>query len=482
MKSLMFVMIAARVAAANPDPAVISPGPPAEPVRTVPRPVAAEDVSGAPLPGDESGRVDAGDGGDSSSRRFARGALFVPRSLLYILLFPVGRAIWAEERYDLQRRWKRTFYNQDQTIGVYPYLWYETGFGATAGARFFYKNVFGADEELGLLAMYGGHYFSDLDGSFRTGHRLGDRLELEVFGRYLHRPRDFFFGIGNGSKIDAPLPVPIDPLTNTAAVETRFKERLGRVAAIADVRLWDVLYLRAGGAFSDYKFGLSSTGPAIDQVYDPNALIGFGGYRDAYTEGQLVWNSRDYVSPFEPAPLFSVGSLAAVYGGRRFRIGSGSGSGSGSDYWRYGIDLQRFFRIGQGPRVLSLRLHGEAVSGSIVDVPFNELPRLGGTIYLRGYQVDRFRDRVAAVGSVEYLWDLSRYLASSVFVDVGRVYPSFEDLSAHGLRVGFGVSFQLHTITSFLGSLSIATSKDGGVFVNVLFDPVYLIHERVRRR
>jgi hypothetical protein len=75
----------------------------------------------------------------------------------------------------------------------------------------------------------------------------------------------------------------------------------------------------------------------------------------------------------------STGGLAAVYAGRLHRLDGGP------DFWRYGFDLQRFLRITEGPRVIIAHLHGEAVTGRRDEVPFTELPTLGGPTYLRGY-------------------------------------------------------------------------------------------------
>lgn len=146
-----------------------------------------------------------------------------------------------------------------------------------------------------------------------------------------------------------------------------------------------------------------------------------------------------------------------MFGGRVHRLDNAS------DYWRYGIDLQHFLRLAEGPRVLAFRLHGEAVSGTRAEVPFTELPQLGGLDDLRGYPTDRFRDRVAAIGSIDYAWDLSSWLSARVFADAGRVFGSPDDFGVDHLRVGYGIALEGHTSRSFglLGALS--SSIDGGL-------------------
>lgn len=466
---VVFVMAVSAKAPANPDP-----GPPTEPALPPP-PLVPGDVGGAPLPGNESGRADAGDGGPTMLRRASRVVLFLPRVAVDIVFFPVRGTFWVEDRYHLQERYQRLLFSRDRTIGFYPILWYETGLGLTAGGRFFDKDVFGGGERFTVSASVGGQYHGNVYTSFRTGHRLGDRLELEVYARYDRHPWDYFFGIGNSDTADPAMLV--DPLSSDVAIETRFRERLARAAAIADVVVADALHLRAAGALSDFEFDESSRDPSIGTVYDLDRVVGFRGERDLYTELEVRWNDRRRGTVMEPESLYATGSLVSVFAGRVTRI-----SGMGSDFWRYGTDLQHFIRLGDGPRVVLLRFHGDAVTGARDEVPFNELPRLGGTMFLRGYQVDRFRDRVAAVGSAEYMWDLSRFLAASLFVDAGRVYPSISDLGFDHLRLGYGLALQAHSEHSYFANVSVASSIDGGVFLNLMFNPVFDLDERVKRR
>jgi len=61
-----------------------------------------------------------------------------------------------------------------------------------------------------------------------------------------------------------------------------------------------------------------------------------------------------------------------------------TGSTGAADFWRYGIELQHNWRLARGPRVLTVRLRGTGVTGERDEVPFTELPALGGGSVLRG--------------------------------------------------------------------------------------------------
>jgi surface antigen Omp85-like protein len=426
-------------------------------------------------PGDESGRLDRVDPGDSLARKLARGALWLPRTAVDVVLFPVRSGIWMFERYQLDDRFHRIFFNDARTVGLYPTATLESGFGVTLGARFVDRDVLGEREHFYLLAGYGGQFREVARTQLRSGNRFGDHVALELDAAYEQRPQDAFYGIGNADETSA-MDVVVDPRAMPLAVETRYHQRLARVAALADVRAVSSLHVVGAGALVDHIYGSGVTGTPIESVYDPAGLIGWMGERHAYAELELRWDSRRHGSEWEPVSVFGTGALASVYAGRTVRFDADR------DYWRYGADLQYFLHLDEGPRVVVARAHGEAVSGTLDEVPFAELPTLGGSSILRGYPLDRFRDRVAAVGSLEYRWDLGRPLDAGFFVDAGRVYSSVRDITLDHMRVGYGALLELHSDRGFVVETSVATSIDGGVFFNLSLSPIFDVDPRVRRR
>jgi hypothetical protein len=382
---------------------------------------------------------------------------------------PLRGAVWAYDRYDLEDLYYRVFYNADRTIGLFPVATYETGFGASVGARFEDVDVLGEDEHLAIQAttgaLTGELYREEVLLSARTGNRISGWLELRLDANYMRRPADPFYGIGNGDDVH-PTGTPIDPLTDDAAVTTHHRYREGHVALSADVHA-DDLQLIATGAFTDLGFDRSTSGPPIDEIYDPMDLVGFEhGVRHAYGELELRWDTRRRVSAWEPVDVHAAGSLVGAFAGRVAGLEGSAG------YWRYGLELQHNHRLAKGPRLVSARFRIEGVTGARDQVAFTELPMLGGGDFLRGYSFERFRDRVAAFGSLQYQWDLSHYADAYLFTDVGRVFPSLDDLSLHRLRAGFGIGLELHRDTGFLLEATLATSIDGGVFVSVSFNPI----------
>jgi len=473
---LALALVALVSPAALADPSVVEPAPAGEPAPTVPTETTAADVANAPDPGDESGRTDDIPSDDTAARQVGRGLLFFPKILTEVALAPLRGTIWAYDRYHLDERWYQLFFNDARTIGLYPTGSLESGFGInglTVGARFVDRDTFGGREHLALEAAVGVDYrFKQLYAlNYRTRH-------FEVDAGYEVRPRDPFYGIGNGEMVVTPAAM-INPLTTDTAVQTRYGQHRARGRITGELRLVSDLYLRPAAEILDRSFGDPASGstPTTD-VYAMNGLVGWEqGVTAGYGEIELRWDSRRAVSLYERGH-YSAGTLAGLFGGYETPVSSGAGS----PFFRYGGDIQHFVRIGMGPRVLMARLHGEAITGSIDEVPFTELPALGGPMYLRGFDVDRFRDRIAAFGTVQYAWDLATMLTATAFVDVGRVWRDYSSLTVQDLRTGFGGSLVLDSDGSFVSELSLASSLDGGLFVSLSFNPVYDIDERVRRR
>ncbi|HEY5947302.1 MAG TPA: BamA/TamA family outer membrane protein [Kofleriaceae bacterium] len=452
---IAFVMLAAlaqRASAQSEEPTESS-SQPEQPTRLTAQ-------SEEPPPGAESGRVDEIDESPSTLRLVGRSLLFVPRTIVDVVALPIRGGLWLSDRYRLVDRYNQIFFNDAMTVGLYPTIQRESGFGVNVGARFVARDVFGAREHVSVRAATGGRFRERASAQLDTGDRLGEHVSVGVVGEADRRAKEAFYGFGNDG----------------LALEGRHRQELRRARAAVDVRVFEDLHARAAGALTqiDYEPSDPADGMPIDLVYDTSMLVGWDGVRHTYGELEVRWDSRRAASQWDPPGLVSAGWLAAVYTGRVHQLDALR------DYWRYGADLQHFLWLGLGPRVLVTRLHGEAVSAG--DVAFTELPQLGGATWLRGYPFDRFRDRVAVLGSAEYQWDLIRHASASLFVDVGRVYGSLGDVGFDELRVGYGVGLQVQTTRSFVAEASLASSKDGGLFLNITFDPVYRISPREARR
>lgn len=411
-----------------------------------------------------------------------RALLFVPKWVLWGAVQPIRGAAYVTEKYDITGRVQDTVFNTDRTFGIYPIVLYETGFGFTAGARLVHKNIFGADERVKLRVNFGGRYRQAYGVNLRSGERFGKRFAVELDSSYERRPLERFYGIGNNSQVDVAPQMPVDPLSGIA-YPTRFREEIVRNVVTIDTPIVGHLHNRVSGALMLRDFAGTDEGNSLDAIYTTDRLTGWKtGVTNLYLENELVYDSRRPTSPYQSEALDAAGWLASVH------IGATTGiDGDRSDFFTYGAEVQHFFDLYNGSRVLALRVLAEAIGGAGHDdgeISFIDLPRLGGSDYLRGYPNGRFRDRAITLGSAEYLWDLGNYLGAYTFVDVGRAWPSLAHIGATdvgSLRMGFGGGVQIHTSSSFLTRAQVAASADGDVILELALSPAFGRRERAGR-
>ncbi len=275
---------------------------------------------------------------------------------------------------------------------------------------------------------------------------------------------------------------PIDPYDDPASLDSRFQQTLTRLSAIADIHVAGPFSARLSSAALWRDFDEpeeAREGQNVAENYDVATLPAFvEGAAYTYHELELRIDTRRSASRYEMETVPSTGWLLSGFGGKAIDFDRAP-----TDYYRYGVDLQRFFRIGEAPRLLAFRVYGEGVIGDLdQDIPFVDVPRLGGPLLLRGYDQDRFRDRVLGLASAEYQWDIGYMLTGFLFVDAGRVYPKLDEIEIKDMRVGYGGGLQLQTPGSFIGRVGIASSIDGGLLFNLSLDPVYDPKARVERK
>ncbi len=479
----------ATVIAVGPAFAQQAPGKPdaAEPGQSQadpnPEQEVAPDWDSAPLPTEASGVVQREPAGASALLWIPRVAFFVPKWAIVIAAQPIRGAAWVYERYQVRDRLQQVFFNDEGTFGIYPLAFFETGFGLNAGVRMIHRDLFGKGERARFRASYGGRFRQIYSTKLGSGERFGDRVEAELEGSFEIRPKDRFFGVGNHDLVAAAaVATPVDAIRDDVALSTRFEQQVVRLLMGMDLRLaggeGGELSGKISGALMYRDFaGGENRDNYTGTLFEPDSLVGLErGLANLYGEAELRYDSRRRTWEYWSAAMPSTGWMLAGFAGYAKGV-----EDDPSAYVRYGADLQRYICIYNGSRVLALRLYAEGVSSPVDELPFVDLPSLGGPRFLRGYQLDRFRDRIATVGSAEYLWDLGTRFAGVLFVDAGRVWRRWKDLELEGIRVGYGMGMQMHTRSSFLMRLDVSSSIDGGFFFNLGFDPVYDVRDRAGR-
>jgi outer membrane translocation and assembly module TamA len=146
-------------------------------------------------------------------------------------------------------------------------------------------------------------------------------------------------------------------------------------------------------------------------------------------------------------------------------------------FFHHGFEATGYFDLYEKSRVLVLRAIVEGVEGDTSEIPFSELPRLGGANRLRGYPQDRFRDEKVALGTVEYHYPIHQFVAGALYIDVGRVAPSYTELfEREGWKAGFGAGFIVRSRDKVLFTFDVAYGD--GVMFHFTTDPLRAFSNR----
>jgi hypothetical protein len=391
--------------------------------------------------------------------------LAVPRYALKLVFFPIREGIEFLDRHAIVEKVTDLLYNDARTAAILPTFSVDSTFGPSFGLKAFHEDLAGHDEHASAEARFGGLYKFAGQLHFRADHFGGSRLWLESVARLESEPGLLFQGIGQPQ--DGEGGSGLDP--REAAVKTRYSETrwLGLLRAGYTLgRPGSMLQLGGTAIYNVRDFGARErgSGQSIEQVYDTSRLVGFNE-RVATFEGDLnlIVDFRDV------AGATSNGMYLELFGGRVPRLGD-------YGYWHHGAELTGYIDLYKRTRVLVLRGFVEGVEGPEADIPFTDLPRLGGPSRLRGYSLDRFRDEKAAVGTLEYHYPIHQYVAGSLYVDAGRVGQSYADFFGGGWRAGGGGGFIVRSRDHQLFTFDIAYGD--GIHFYVTTDPLRAFTKR----
>jgi outer membrane protein assembly factor BamA len=119
----------------------------------------------------------------------------------------------------------------------------------------------------------------------------------------------------------------------------------------------------------------------------------------------------------------------------------GRWSGSEFDYTRFTFDLAHYVQAGKKGIVA---LNAVQVF-SFGDVPFHQMPVIGGTKRLRGYFEGKYRDKHLIILQGEYRRPLFWRFGLAAFGGFGLVAESFNTLKTNNIRhnIGAGLRFQI---------------------------------------
>lgn len=407
-----------------------------------------------------------------------RALLFVPRWTLEVVDAPLRLALYSYERYAVRQHIEKWF-GGEGSVEAYPVVHVESGFGLFWGVSVAHTDVFGHRERLRAKGGTGGIYRQFYGFKLDSGELFGDLAVTGEFDIDL-RGNARFSGFGNADLTDELPAMPVDAADRDLAYDTRYSQDTYRFELNGVYELTDLLTTKLSSAYITRTFDDTDDddNPDISEAYDLDTLTGFGtGVEQIYTELSLALDNRSNTQSRVNVAVPNTGWKAAGFGGYAVGINSDS-----TKFARLGIDLQTYTRLWRTDRILALRAYGETVTGSLQDVPFMDLPSLGGSRRLRGFFGDRFHDRALAFVAAEYHFPVNTWMSSFMFTEVGRVFESVADVTWRDPRVGFGLGVQIHNGDKLLLRAHVASSSEGGVFLHLGVDPIFKQRARTKRK
>lgn len=424
------------------------------------------DLQRAPRPGDAHNVIVA------PPRPLRERLMWIPRVILFVpwvatelAFIPLRTTAYAWMRFKLGSRLAGLPFNDTGRVALYPVLAVEAGYGVDAGALLIGRDVLGAGERVA--------------GELRVGHRVAERYRIDVDtgdrlgpvallggALYERRRRAAFTGIGSNDLRDADeVMAPIDP-TGDEAVRARYGLRTVRAHGGLRVPLPAGLEARALGGWVSHELRESNAlGPGLD-IYDTGAIAGVGELDHHELTFDLTLDVRSSRHTPRPAVYADGGLLARTTVTRAAGLPAPA-----ADYTRVLAAITGWASVFGGGRVVSARAELETVTGSVAEVPFYDLPVLGGPTRMRGLRRDRFRDRNVAVVGAEYRFLIGDDVALAAFADAGTVAGSVGALAEDDISVGFGLELSMFGRRSEYLRAHIGSSTERELVINFTLAP-----------
>lgn len=143
---------------------------------------------------------------------------------------------------------------------------------------------------------------------------------------------------------------------------------------------------------------------------------------------------------------------------------------SEANWWvRTTLDARHLLPHYDGKLVFVARFFFDTVNGNTQNIPFYELPTLGGETTLRGFGQSRFIDDTALLFNFEERIPVTQFkafdylvdLEVAPFLDIGRVMSGFSTKDLQDFQVNPGTGLRILARPHVVGRLDVAYGRDG---------------------
>lgn len=132
------------------------------------------------------------------------------------------------------------------------------------------------------------------------------------------------------------------------------------------------------------------------------------------------------------------------------------------DFNQFTLDARQFIPLFRPGSTLALRFVTFLSSEQDQDsrIPFYLQSHLGGSHTIRGYARYRFRGPQSLAASIEYRYDIKRWLEVAPFFDIGKVFKKRSDFGFDHLKNSYGVGVRIKTPSTVLFRVDLAHSSE----------------------
>lgn len=415
--------------------------------------------------------------GEDVALLLPRAILSIPGAFVGLLFTPLREGLRYVEKHHVIERVENVLYFKDEELGkdgpgtaaILPVFTLSTFLGAQIGVQAFYRNFGGNGEEAKIKATWGVDREQVYTLSIAADRVGGTPLWLESTTSFEDHPSLRFYGLGGDGAVEE-LVRNADPRKNSNQsfyAEQRFRQLVTIGATLGEPGIQ--ARIGARGRFKSYEFdaprGLAKGDRALESVYDTSRIVGYDD-EPVVAEAEAVATLAVHDETHQSGHAF----YGEVFGGGALPFRQ-------YEYAQFGAQVTGYIDLFRGNRLLVLRAVYQAVAGPEDEIPFVELPSLGGPHRLRGYPLYRFRDEKIFVATVEYQYPIHEFLAGTLFVDAGEVSQNFQAMfeDPH-FHVGGGGGLILRKHDKVYLSAEVA----GGEGVQVIFttDPLRAFSDR----
>ena len=380
--------------------------------------------------------------------------IWIPRVILfpahvvaeYVLRRPVVAPIrWGDEHFVWPRVYD--FFTWDQRrSGVYPIFNIDFGVKQTAGLTLFSRELIVPANSLKMSV------YMSTQGVFGTSAQ--DRLKVfrdgsgavYLGGGFVERPDGIFYGVGPDTRTEDK--------TFYSFVTHGLSLGLATDLGGLNHAVMEIGY--RGTTFGSSH--ISDTTPSIDALYGgPGQLplpAGFDGYHLVQPRLVLILDSRD-------------SRIDVVLPGTGVRFQADVAYAfdplhPGLRFVSWGSQAAGFYDFSGARHVLAIELGAHFVENvGQWDIPFTELPSLGGTEWMRGFLGGRLRGPSTVVGTIQYRYPFWTFVDAELFSSLGNAFAGhLDDFGFGRLFVNIGMGLRTTFARDSSISLTLASASN----------------------